>query len=153
MDMMLYKKIIDNCNSLNIKRVNLSFFGEPFLDKGIVEKIKYAKTKGMYVGFYSNGSLLNRDLAKKIVESKLDGITISFDGYSKETYEKIRKNLKFENVKRNILNLLVFRDKFGSKNPKIALVLVELDENKGEIRQFYNEWSKKVDSINIINMR
>jgi len=38
-------------------------------------------------------------------------------------------------------------------NPKINLVLVELEENKGEIKQFYSEWKNKVDSINIINMR
>jgi len=153
MNMKLYKKIIDNCKKLNIKIITLSFFGEPFLDKGIIEKIKYAKEKGMSVAFYSNASLLTEELAKKIINSKLDGITISFDGYSKETYEKIRKKLKFDIVKRNILNLVEIRKKMKKDNPKINLVLVELEENKREIRQFYKEWRKKVDGINIINMR
>jgi radical SAM protein with 4Fe4S-binding SPASM domain len=153
MNMKLYKKIIDNCEKLKIKVITLSFFGEPFLDKEIIEKIKYAKEKGMLVAFYSNASLLNEELAKKIVESGLDGITISFDGYSRETYEKIRKKLKFGIVKKNILNLIETRKKMKKNNPKINLVLVELEENKREIKQFYREWEKKVDSINIINMR
>jgi radical SAM protein with 4Fe4S-binding SPASM domain len=153
MDMKLYKKIIDNCARLNIKLITLSFFGEPFLDKKIIEKIKYAKEKKMQVGLYSNASLLNKDLSKKIIESGLDGITISFDGYSKETYEKIRKNLKFEVTKRNVLELINIKNKMKKSNPKITLVLVELEENKKEIGNFYKEWKEKVDNINIINMR
>jgi radical SAM protein with 4Fe4S-binding SPASM domain len=153
MNMKLYKKIIDNCKKLKIKIITLSFFGEPFLDKEIIEKIKYAKENGMFVAFYSNASLLTEDLANKIIESGLDGITISFDGYSKETYEKIRKKLKFEIVKKNVLKLIETKKKKKKNNPKINLVLVELEENKKEIKQFYNEWNKKVDSINIINMR
>jgi len=153
MDMKLYKKIIDNCKKLNIKIITLSFFGEPFLDKTIIERIKYAKGKGMSVAFYSNASLLTEDLANKIVDSGLDSISISFDGYSKETYEKIRKKLKFDVVKKNILNLIETKRKMKKNNPSINLVLVELEENKGEIKQFYREWKNKVDSINIINMR
>lgn len=153
MDMKLYKKIIDNCHKLNIRMVNLSFFGEPFLDKKIIEKIKYAKEKKMYVGFYSNGSLLNENLAKEIIEAGLDGITISFDGATKETYEKIRLGLNFDVVKRNVLNLIRIRNGMKKTNPKITLVLVELEENKKEIKQFYDGWNKKVDSISIINMR
>lgn len=153
MDIKLYKKIIDNCKKLNIKVITLSFFGEPFLDKELIEKIRYAKEKGMQVAFYSNASLLNEEWANKIVNSGLDSITISFDGYSKETYEKIRKKLKFDIVKKNILNLIETREKMKKANPKINLVLVELEENKKEIKKFYKEWGKKVDSINIINMR
>jgi len=153
MDMKLYKKIIDNCARLDIKLITLSFFGEPFLDKKIIEKIKYAKEKGMNVGFYSNASLLTEKLAKDVVEAKLDNITISFDGATKKTYERIRKNLKFEATKKNILNLINIKKKLNKKSPKINLVLVELEENKKEIGDFYREWEEKVDSINIINMR
>jgi radical SAM protein with 4Fe4S-binding SPASM domain len=153
MDMKLYKKIIDNCAKLKINMITLSFFGEPFLDKTIIEKIKYAKSKGMAVAFYSNASLLNEKFAKEIIEAKLDGITISFDGATKETYEKIRVHLKFDVVKNNILNLIKKRKEMKSDKPKINLVLVELEENKKEIKQFYNEWKSKVNSINIINMR
>jgi radical SAM protein with 4Fe4S-binding SPASM domain len=153
MEMKLYKKIIDNCYKLNIKSIILSFFGEPFLDKEIIEKIKYAKEKKIHVAFYSNASLLNEEWANKIINSGLDSITISFDGYSKETYEKIRKKLKFDVVKKNILNLIETRRRMKKTNPKINLVLVELEENKREIKKFYEEWSKKVDTINIVNMR
>jgi len=110
MDMKLYKKIIDDCSGLKIKMVTLSFFGEPLLDKTLIEKIKYAKSRGLIVGFYSNASLLTEKWARDLIKSNLDGITISFDGYSKETYEKIRRGLKFNIVKKNILNLIKIKD-------------------------------------------
>jgi len=153
MNMKLYKKIIDNCEKLGIKIVTLSFFGEPLLDKNLIEKIEYAKNKSMFVAFYSNASLLNKEWVKKLIDSGLDGITISFDGYSKATYEKIRKKLNFDVVKSNILNLIETKKKIQKNNPKISLVLVELEENKKEIKKFYEEWKNKVDNINIINMR
>jgi radical SAM protein with 4Fe4S-binding SPASM domain len=153
MKMNLYKKIVDNCQKLGIKIVTLSFFGEPLLDKELIKKIEYAKNKGIYVGFYSNSSLLDEKWASELIKSGLDTITISFDGYSKETYEKIRKKLKFDVVKKNILNLIETRKKMKKNTPQINLVLVELEENKREIKNFYKEWGEKVDSINIINMR
>ena len=153
MNWKLYKKIIDNCKRLGIKEVTLSFFGEPLLDKNLIEKIEYAKKNEIRTVFYSNGSLLNSEWAKKIINSGLDEITISFDGATKKTYEKIRKGLKFETTEINVKNLLEMRKKFPICKLRINLVLVELEENKNEINNFYKKWKGKVDSINIINMR
>ncbi len=149
----LYKKIIDNCKKLKIKNLVLSFFGEPLIDKNLLERIKYAKSSGMSVGFSSNASLLTKKWARDLIESGLDSITISLDGYSKETYEKIRLGLKFDVVKENILGLVEMKKKMNKQNPSINLVLVEMEENKREIKNFYGEWKNKVQGINIINMR
>jgi len=153
MKMDLYEKIIDNCARLKIKNVILSFFGEPLLDKTLLNKIAYAKQKGLDVAFYSNGSLLDKRWAHDLIDVGLDSITISFDGYSKETYEKIRRGLKFDVLKANILGLIDAKKDLKKENPKINLVLVEQTDNKKEIKKFYNEWKEKVESINIINLR
>jgi radical SAM protein with 4Fe4S-binding SPASM domain len=145
MEMGLYMKIIDNCQILNIREVVLSFFGEPLLDELIFERIKYAKSKDLKVAFYSNGSLINKEAAEKLVESGLDSITISLDGATRETYEKIRKGLIFDIVDKNVERL--------SQMVKVNLVLVELEENKKDIKKFYKKWKNKVNSINVINMR
>lgn len=153
MKISLFRKIIDNCKYLGIENVNLSFFGEPLLDKGLFEKIKYAKNKGLSIGLYSNGSLLNKDNIKNIIESQLDGISISIDGFSKVVYERIRKGLDFNKVEKGINDLIEFRNKNGNNKPIISLVLVELDENKHEIKEFYEKWRGKVNDIKILNMR
>jgi len=146
----LYEKIIDNCVNLGIKNITLSFFGEPLMDPNLIEKIKYAKKYGLNVGFFTNASLLTKNFTEKIINSELDDINISFDGFSKKTYEKIRKNLKFDIVVANILRLIEMKSSLNSSTPKINLVLVELKENKNEIKKFYGMWKNKVDRINII---
>jgi len=153
MNMELYKKIIDDCEKSKIKELVLSFFGEPLLDKSLLERIKYAKERGMNIGFSSNGSMLNEKWARDLIESGLDSITISLDGYSKETYEKIRRGLKFEVTKRNILGLVEMKKMLNRQNPSVNLVLVEMKENQKEIKKFYEEWKNRVEGINIINMR
>ncbi len=153
MDMNLYKKIIDNCASFGVKSVVLSFFGEPLLDQTIIEKIKYAKSKDLIVGFYSNASLLGLEISKRLIESGLDWITISFDAYSKETYEKIRVGLRFDETSENIINFMKMRNELGLKKPSVSLVLVELDENRKEIKKFYKQWKNIVDGLNILNQR
>lgn len=153
MKMDLYKKIIDNCHKLNIKSVTLSFFGEPLLDPSLIEKIKYAKSKGIRVSFFSNASLLNENWARKLIESGLDNINISFDAYSKETYEKIRKGLKFDIVRNNIKRLLSLKKEMGRDNPDVNLIFVEMNENAGEIKNFYKDWKSQVDNISVLNMR
>ena len=152
MSLIDYKKIIDDCYDFGVKMINLSFFGEPLLDKTLIEKIKYAKSKNMFVSFYTNASLLNNKRANELIDVDLDSITISFDSNDKETYEKIRRGLNFDIVKANIINLIILRNKLNS-SLKINLVIVELEENKDEIKSLYRYWKDDIDSINIINMR
>ena len=62
MDNNLFKNIINECSQhKNVKRILLYFMNEPLIDKNIVEKINYAKTKNpqALVHIVSNGALLN----------------------------------------------------------------------------------------------
>ncbi len=45
MPMDLYKKIIDGVVAFGYTRLNLTHYNEPFLDKNLFERVRYAKTK------------------------------------------------------------------------------------------------------------
>src|SRR6185369_11197301 len=63
MDFDLYRKVVDEAVALGISHVRVHNYGEPFLDKELVEKVRYAKQKGVpEVGMISNGSLINEDI-------------------------------------------------------------------------------------------
>ena len=47
MDMDLYTKVVDECASLGITHVRMHNYGEPFLDRQLVEKVRYAKSRGI----------------------------------------------------------------------------------------------------------
>src|ERR687897_2107073 len=43
----LFRKIVDECADLGITHVRVHNYGEPFIDKRLVEKVRYAKQKGI----------------------------------------------------------------------------------------------------------
>jgi MoaA/NifB/PqqE/SkfB family radical SAM enzyme len=112
MDDDIFMKVIDECAKYKCGNVHLHNFGEPLLDKKIIQRIKYAKDKGLQrVKIFSNGSLLTAEMSENLVTAGLDEIKISFDGANKEEYEKIRYPLKFDSVVNNINTLVSIRNK------------------------------------------
>src|SRR5687768_1461423 len=74
----LFRKIVDECAELGITHVRVHNYGEPFIDRRLVEKVRYAKQKGIKeVGMISNGSLITDDVARGIIDAGLDAINIS----------------------------------------------------------------------------
>jgi MoaA/NifB/PqqE/SkfB family radical SAM enzyme len=79
MEFSLFCKAIDDLIDIGIKEINLTpTVGEVLVDKNFFEKVAYAKKKGMKVLFHTNGMLLDcKDNYKKLVDSKIDDLTIS----------------------------------------------------------------------------
>ncbi|MBI5560475.1 MAG: SPASM domain-containing protein [Deltaproteobacteria bacterium] len=149
MDMGLYKKIVDECSLHRVRYIHLHNFGEPLLDKLLFERISYARQKGIDTKLFSNFSLLDEEMARRVVASGLGVIKASIDGDSKETFEGIRKGIKFDNVVENIDTLLKVRKELNSKTPLVGLVFVETEKNYSEREGFVRRWKGKVDSIHI----
>lgn len=115
---------------------HLSFSGgEPLLRKDMPELIKLSSRLGIMTNLITNGTLLNKEMADQLSESKLDLLTISLDGINeithdyirgvKGTYKKVIKNINYSKEKLQI---------------KIATLL--LDNNLKEAPSLI-EWSKK----------
>jgi len=121
MNMALYRKIIDDAAQQGFTSVNLSGYNEPLLDTLLFDRVEYARQKGLSVGFYSNGTLLTEENIRKIVESGLDNIHFSFDGATKECYERARPNADFNHTKNGILRLIQYRRDVGAEKPHIGV--------------------------------
>src|SRR6186997_3704103 len=97
MSIELFKKIVDECAELGITHVRVHNYGEPFLDKQLVEKVHYAKERGIAeVGMISNGSLITEEIARGMIEAGLDAINISVDAAGKDVFERTRIHLKYD---------------------------------------------------------
>lgn len=135
----IFKKIIDECAKFNCRRVHLHNFGEPLLDKKIIDRIKYAKNKGLKrIKIFSNGSLLTKDKSIELIKSGLDEIKISFDGATKEEYEQIRYPLKFHKVVNNIKQLVELRDKLTNSTLKIEIACCSTTDKSSTIQLLEN---------------
>jgi len=111
MDEQLYRAIIDECAAQHCPQVHLHNFGEPLLDVQLCDRIRYAKSKGIRkVKIFSNGALANERIATALLDAGLDEIKVSFDGATKEEFERIRAPLKYDLVMANLRRLVQLRD-------------------------------------------
>ena len=152
MDMDLFKKVVDECAALGITHVRVHNYGEPFLDRQLVEKVRYAKSRGIAeVGMISNGSLITEDIARGMIEAGLDAINISVDAAGKETFERTRVHLDYDTVIGNIRTLARLRREMGRTRPKLILSFVR-QNNSADEQNFIREWSQIADKIHITDL-
>ncbi len=152
MDIDLFKKIVDECAALGITHVRVHNYGEPFLDRQLVEKVRYAKLKGIKeVGMISNGSLITEELARGMIEAGLDAINISVDAAGKDVFERTRLNLDYDTVTGNVRTLARLRRESGRTHPKLILSFVR-QNNSADEQAFIEEWSQIADKIHITDL-
>lgn len=101
--------------------LNLFLGGEPLLHRDLDTMIRYACEKGVVVRLNTNATLLDRTQAEKLLDSGLDHLIFSFDGYNAETYEGIRVNARFEPTLKKILDFLALKKDRASPHPYAVL--------------------------------
>ncbi len=149
-----FKKIIDEGAKKGLKAINLNNFGESFYNKNIIEMIEYAKSKGVLdIMLHTNGTVMDEQLAEKIVKSGLDRIIFSLDSITKEIYEKIRVNANFEDTVKKVKLFHNVREKLNSYKPVIRISMVRMKENDHEAKNFDNFWGSYADEITYTDYR
>jgi MoaA/NifB/PqqE/SkfB family radical SAM enzyme len=116
--------------------IKLQGMGEPLMNADVYfEMIKYARERDIWVRSTNNGSLLHlKENYKRLIESDICEIQISFDGASKETYEKIRVGGKFEQVSQNCKLLNNYGQDQGKHRTRMWVVVQ--DTNFAELEDF-----------------
>ncbi|NWG11101.1 radical SAM protein [Candidatus Bathyarchaeota archaeon] len=86
------KQVLDTLSKVaGIGLPALSFSGgEPLARQDFFELVTYAKKRVGYVSIASNGTLITRDNAKRIKDTKVDYVEISIDGATPEVHDEFR---------------------------------------------------------------
>ena len=121
--------------------------GEPLIRKDIIEIIKYTKKKNI-CGLLTNGILLTEDISKKLVDTKIDSITISLDGPEK-IHDTIRNHKgAFTKTIHGIMNIQKYKKGLETNIPKVHLVTVMMPSNIKHLHKIVEIASKlNVDSL------
>lgn len=93
--------------------------GEPMISPWFDYLCQKTKEYGVLLDITSNGTLMTEEKIRNILPSLLD-IKVSFDGFKKETFEKIRKGADYNKLIENIDNFVRLRKDFYRK-PTITL--------------------------------
>jgi MoaA/NifB/PqqE/SkfB family radical SAM enzyme len=143
-----YERSIDEVVQIGAKKIVLTGFGEPMLDKRLEQKIAYAKGKGLSTYIITNGSVLNSSRARGILEAGLDEMRVSFYGMGPETYNTVMRGLDYQKTHEGLLEFLALRKRLGS-NTKVQLSYLTMPENAKHEGTFKDYWESKVDAIEI----
>lgn len=149
MDLNLFKKLIDAGTQIGLKRVILTGFGEPFLDKTVFEKTRYAKKYGLEVNAATNGYLLNNEKIDALLESELDELRFSIFSFNPQLYKKLHGLDGYRLVANNLMLLLEKRKIKKSRFPRIGIYYIEHPENVLQIQDFIEAWKDKVDGLEV----
>ena len=148
MDQGKYERSIDEIVLLGAKKIVLTGFGEPMLDKRLEKKIAYAKQKGLSTYIITNGSVLSSKRARGILEAGLDEMRVSFYGMGRDTYNVVMQGLDYEKTRDGLLDFLALREKLGL-HTKVQLSYLTMPENAKDEGAFREFWEPKVEAIEI----
>ena len=124
--------------------------GEPFLNPlyyDIWEDMISINPK-CKISVVSNGTILN-DRIKSLLERGNFNINLSFDAITKETYEAIRINAKFEET---MANMKYFGDTLARQGKRLHIPICPLKINRFEIPDLIRFCNENEYSINICGM-
>jgi MoaA/NifB/PqqE/SkfB family radical SAM enzyme len=103
------------------RAVHLQGWGEPLLLDHFISFINIAKKSGCVVSFTSNGSIMDKELAKRLINSGVDGITFSMAGATAATQDQLRGKHSFRRLDATLSTLVAAKKKLRSLTPAIAV--------------------------------
>ncbi|MGN7613864.1 radical SAM/SPASM domain-containing protein [Magnetococcales bacterium HHB-1] len=120
-----------------------TFYGEALLLKEeLWDRLHYADQVGCTnLVLNSNGTLLNRwDHIEHILNSPLKRFILSLDGFTKETFEKIRAKARWDDVYPALEELCRKRQERGQTYPSITAQFSVMSDNVMEAEAFSKHW-------------
>ena len=145
MEAALFKRLIDECMHTGVYSVRLSLRGEPTVHPKFLELARYAKRRISEVSMLTNALKLTPELFEELVRIQFDWVTISFDGLG-ETYEKIRRPAKYEEMVARIRRFKAIKARYHSRKPVIKVQSV-WPAIQDDPQAFYDVFHPLVDLV------
>lgn len=145
-----FEKILRECYR---HRCHIRFvrWGEPLLHPELTRFIGMVKGAGLMCHINTNGMFIDDEFIVKILRLQLDSIKFSFQGVTKEEYEKYRQGAEWERLIINIRNLYLYRLK--KRNPYITIgTTVSKSEGK-DIERFRKKMQEISDRVEVSRTR
>jgi uncharacterized Fe-S cluster-containing radical SAM superfamily protein len=142
MPLELWRKCADQIAAVSPQtKCWFSCSGEPLLEpERLLKMIACGKSAGLQsLSINTNGAMLSSEITEAILESGLEQIVVGIDGFTKETYEKVRVGGNRDAVYANTERLLAMRHE-RHVGPAVRVEFVEMDENAHEAEAVKTHW-------------
>jgi radical SAM protein with 4Fe4S-binding SPASM domain len=128
----LFERVIDQVKG-HLSWLHLYFQGEPFLNPGFLEMVRYADSQGIFTSTSTNAHYLGTKQVRGILESGLKQLIVSMDGITQEVYESYRVGGNLEKVQAGLQLLVSERKKSRQKFPRIILQFLVTGKNEHQL--------------------
>lgn len=142
MDFSLFKKVVDESKG-HTEFMYIDNMGDPIIHPKIREMIEYGSKSGIRMLLGTNGVLLNKDLANRLLHSGIDLVELSVDAATSQTYETVRGGKSYEQVVNNAVGFAEAKRLTPVIKPFTILQFIITVFNEQEEDQFYQEFKGK----------
>ena len=127
-----FEKILDQLGK-DLITIRLYNWGEPLLNKRIVDMCQLAYDRGVSVKISSHLNDLTPDLARGLLAAKVRKIYISADGATPESYAIYRRGGDFETVLENVRLLMRTRSEMNAHFTRVIWLFHVFRHNESEV--------------------
>ena len=136
MPLSIFERVLEQVQA-TAHTMQFYFQGEPLLNKQLPEMIVAAHKAGLYTIVSTNAQSLSQDMANALVQSGLNRIIVSIDGFSEESYQAYRIGGSLQKAL-DALRCLANAKRLHKSHIRIELQTLRLKTNEHEW-----EWIKK----------
>ena len=151
MDFSLFCKIIDDLKSFPemVKSLRLYKDGEPFLNKNILQMIKYAKESSIAEEVYiiSNGSIITEKTAIGLIEAGLDRLRISVEHVSSSKYKEITRAYSNYDAILRIMKFIYEEKQRRKSLLYLEAKIVDTGLSQEDLQKFKDDFGPITDSL------
>lgn len=130
-----FKKLIDDAGDYLVLLM-LWNQGEPFINKELLEMVRYARSRNIPTMTSTNGHYVRTaEQAREVVRSGLSEMIVSLDGVDQETYETYRVGGKLERVLESTRLVAAAKRELNSSTPLINMQFIVFKHNEEDIAE------------------
>jgi radical SAM protein with 4Fe4S-binding SPASM domain len=145
-----YDNILSKLNLKEVKQIHLGGYGEPLLNKHLVEMIE-AIPDPIFISTNTNLTINNDASVIALAQSKIDEINVSLDAFDKKIYEEIRVGSSWDKVMQNIALINAKKSDKLKLNLHSVVYLKNIHSYLQNISNFLQMIS--VDNIRFVGMK
>ncbi len=139
--------LVNQAGALGAETISIFGYGEPLMDDRVVSKVLYCKNRNLDTFITTNVSLLDNDMAHKLLNADLDHIRFSIHGIFKPDYEKVHCGLDYLDVFRNIMGFIELNNRKTLNKCKVSITCIP--HPRADIETYINFWEPLCDWLEL----
>lgn len=118
--------------------------GEPLLFKGLFDLFCRIKniSKTIRIVLVTNGILLDKTCAEKLISLEIDEVSISLNTTNSESYRNYMGINYYDKICYNTKQLIKLRNESGKRFPRVFIQYLDFDNDREIFQEEIRQWSK-----------